>query len=544
MQLVWLKRDLRLDDLQSLGLALKAARAKTAGPVGLLYIHDPKVLAEPDSALQHFVFVQECLENLKAQLGQAGLSDCLSVFYADSVEVFEQLHQAHTVSHIWSLRDSTQLSCFMRDVRVRNWASRQQIEFIELRQNNVTPFGERALYRSFKPYLDAICFERLWDFSSWAANQRSKDAHSFESLFFKVAQSPVCQTLGYRAGAEKEVFGNQTLPNQSCEAKITQVGSFRRASRLKGGRTAALALLDEFLQVPVLLRYPSSISAPATALEYCSRLSVYLAYGVLSDKEVFQRVHHFYESLSEGLSAEDRRRCQEAVEFFAQRLYWRYSYLQLFEDHHEMQYKVQMPGFENQREFEHSEKLFEAFTCGKTGIPYIDAAILMLQDCGWVNMRLRGTLASFALNDLWLDWQKVGNFLARQFLDYEPAIHWNQIAIQSGSCFYCEPLQYKVIKQAQEHDPQGDFVRHWLPALAKVPTEYIFEPWMMPAHIQHESGCQIGIDYPAPVVNPHAAFEASKTRIATHRAGHVFVPGAFWKQRAQDLGMEKQQALF
>lgn len=548
MQLVWLKRDLRLDNLPSLGRALKAAVAGSGEPVGLLYIHDPKLLAEPDSALQHFVFVQECLESLQVQLRETGINCALAVLWSESLAAFEALHAQNPITHLWALRDSTQLSHFMRDVQIRNWAHRTRVPFTEIAQNNVTPYGQRALYRSFKPYLDAICFERLWNFSGWSkayqARAKSEAVCPLPSLFVDFSTLSVVEKLAYRPGLEKAVFGEQSLPSESRLEKVNPVGEFRRASRLRGGRQAAQAFLDDFLKVPVMLRYPSSISAPATALEYCSRLSVYLAYGVLSDKEVFQRVHQFYEKLGSELSDEERKRCQEAVEFFAQRLYWRYSYLQLFEDHHEMQHRVQMPGFTNQREFEHSDKLFEAFVDGKTGIPYIDAAILMLRDCGWVNMRLRGTLASFALNDLWLDWQKVGNFLARQFLDYEPAIHWNQIAIQSGSCSYCEPLQYKVIKQAQEHDPQGEFVRHWLPALANVPTEYIFEPWMMPAHIQQQSGCQIGIDYPAPIVNPHAAFEAAKTRIAAHRAGSVFVPGAYWKQRAADLGMEKQQALF
>jgi deoxyribodipyrimidine photo-lyase len=90
----------------------------------------------------------------------------------------------------------------------------------------------------------------------------------------------------------------------------------------------------------------------------------------------------------------------------------------------------------------------------------------------------------------------VGEWLARAFIDYEPGIHWSQMQMQAGTTGINTTRVYNPIKQARDHDPKGRFVRHWLPALARVPDAWLFEPWRMPPDIQARCGVRVGVDIP------------------------------------------------
>ena len=144
---------------------------------------------------------------------------------------------------------------------------------------------------------------------------------------------------------------------------------------------------------------------------------------------------------------------------------------------------------------------FAAWKNSKTGYPMIDACMKMLQQTGWINFRMRAMLVSFASYQLWLHWRHTGVYLATQFLDYEPGIHYPQVQMQSGVTGINTIRIYNPIKQARDQDPEGIFVRRWLPTLVRVPDAYIFEPWTMPQALQEHVGFIIGRDYAAPIVD-------------------------------------------
>jgi len=153
----------------------------------------------------------------------------------------------------------------------------------------------------------------------------------------------------------------------------------------------------------------------------------------------------------------------------------------------------------------------------------VDASMRMLQATGWINMRMRGMLASFALNELWLPPRAVGEHLARSFLDFELAIHWSQIHIHAGLLHGSRPLVYNPTKQAQDQDPLGKFVQKWVPELARVKPEHIAQPWLMSTEEQDLAGCRIGSDepgaYPWPIVDFKAASKCAKDRVYALREG-------------------------
>jgi deoxyribodipyrimidine photo-lyase len=125
----------------------------------------------------------------------------------------------------------------------------------------------------------------------------------------------------------------------------------------------------------------------------------------------------------------------------------------------------------------------------------------MLAHTGWINFRMRALLISFSSYQLWNHWREPSLHLAREFLDYEPGIHYPQIQMQSGVTGINTLRIYNPVKQAHDQDPEGIFVRRWLPQLENVPQDFIIEPWTMPAEVQTASGVLIGQHYPAPIVD-------------------------------------------
>jgi len=132
---------------------------------------------------------------------------------------------------------------------------------------------------------------------------------------------------------------------------------------------------------------------------------------------------------------------------------------------------------------------------------------------GWINFRMRAMLMSVASHHLWLPWRESGLHLARLFVDYEPGIHWSQCQMQSGTTGINTIRIYNPIKQGQDHDPTGDFIRQWLPELAAVPGVHLHEPWLMAEITQQRVGCVLGSDYPLPIVEPAAAAREARERI-------------------------------
>ncbi|MCU0313032.1 MAG: DNA photolyase family protein [Solirubrobacteraceae bacterium] len=230
-----------------------------------------------------------------------------------------------------------------------------------------------------------------------------------------------------------------------------------------------------------------------------SGLSPHLRWGTISPRELEQR------TLDRG---------GEGAAAFARQLAWRdfYAHVLLsFPDNARLEFQ---PRFRALAWHEDAAAL-RAWQEGRTGYPLVDAGMRQLAATGWMHNRARMVVGSFLTKDLHLDWRAGEAWFARLLLDGEPAQNngnWQWIA-STG----VDPAPYfrrifNPVLQQRKFDPQGAYVRRWVPELANVPLERLAEPWSMSAEEQAAAGCVIGRDYPAPIVD-----HAEERRVAIDR---------------------------
>ena len=146
----------------------------------------------------------------------------------------------------------------------------------------------------------------------------------------------------------------------------------------------------------------------------------------------------------------------------------------------------------------------------------VDANIRAVKKTGWINFRMRAMLVSFFVHNLDQDWRDGVYFLARQFLDYEPGIHYPQFQMQAGTTGVNLIRVYNPIKNSKDHDSKGEFIKKWIPELKKIPSEFVHEPWLMSDLESKFYDFKLGIDYPHPIVDLKETSKTSKEKIWKH----------------------------
>ncbi|MCW5861342.1 MAG: FAD-binding domain-containing protein, partial [Caldilineales bacterium] len=146
---------------------------------------------------------------------------------------------------------------------------------------------------------------------------------------------------------------------------------------------------------------------------------------------------------------------------------------------------------------------FAAWCEGRTGYPIVDAAMRQMAESGWMHNRARMIVASFLVKDLLIDWRWGERFFMQHLIDGDPAANnggWQWTAgVGTDAAPYFRV--FNPVLQSAKFDPDGVFIRRWLPELAAVPTSYLHAPWTMPTSLQQAAHCIIGRDYPAPIVD-------------------------------------------
>lgn len=479
-EIVWFKRDLRVADHWPL---LEAARR---GPVVGLYVYEPEILEAPEFEASHLVFINESLREVREALRQRGGE--LLIRRGEMVSVLAELRSIFAFVRLWSHEETGNMVTFRRDQRVARWCRATGIEWQEFRQDGV--------------------IRRLRSRDGWATA-------------WEQTMSLPCAIVPDRFGC-RFAPGGTVEPGDFLSPEEAGLGASSKPEAQRGGETAAGATLQSFLSGRGL-NYRKEMSSPLTGWTACSRLSPYLAWGCLSLRTVAQATRQRRENLEEerahGLSVD--RRWFGSLTSFEARLRWHCHFMQKLETEPGIEFQNFSSVYDGLREeFTESaegRRRLEAWMEGRTGYPMIDACMRSVRATGWLNFRMRAMLVSFASYHLWLHWRPTAVWLARHFLDFEPGIHFSQFQMQSGTTGINTVRIYSPAKQLLDQDPQGVFVRRWVPELEAVPTVFLAQPEKMPSEAQRRSGCRLGFEYPVPIVDHALACREAKAKIGEVR---------------------------
>ena len=270
-----------------------------------------------------------------------------------------------------------------------------------------------------------------------------------------------------------------------------------------GGSTYALQYLETFLETRID-KYQNNISKPELSRINCSRLSPYIAWGNLSTRYIWQRAK---EKLNHGKS-------KFQINGFTSRLRWEAHFIQKFEMESDMEFRSVNRGYEK-LDKNINKTHIRAWENGETGYPLVDASMKCLIETGYLNFRMRAMLVSFFTHHLWQPWKAGVVFLANNFLDFEPGIHYSQFQMQAGETGINMIRIYNPTKNAKEHDNEGLFIKKWIPKLKKIPVPLVFEPWKLSEIDQEMFDCKIGFDYPKPIIDISKTYKYAASKLWT-----------------------------
>ncbi|BAT98552.1 hypothetical protein VIGAN_09221300 [Vigna angularis var. angularis] len=483
--LVWFRKGIRIHDNPALEFA-----SRSASHLYPVFVIDPHYMKpDPDAfspgssraGLNRIKFLLESLVDLDLNLKNLGSR--LLILKGDPAEVVIHCLKEWNVSKLCFEYD-TEPYYQALDVKVKNFALAAGIEVFSPVSHTLFNPTDIIQKNGGKPPLSYQSFVKL------AGEPPSPLTTVYSSLppvghlgSCDISEVPTITDLGY-GDAEQDEF-----------------------SPFKGGESEALKRLDECMKDKKWVANfekpkgnPSAFLKPATTV-----LSPYLKFGCLSSRYFYQRIQDIYRSMPKHTSP--------PVSLTGQLLWREFFYTAAFGT----------PNFDRMKgnrickqiPWKDDDKLLEAWREARTGFPWIDAIMIQLRRWGWMHHLARHSVACFLTRgDLFVHWEKGRDVFERLLIDSDWAINnGNWMWLSCSSFFYQYNRIYSPTTFGKKYDPNGDYIRHFLPVLKDMPKEYIYEPWTAPKSIQTKANCIIGKDYPIPVVSHDSASKECRRKM-------------------------------
>lgn len=444
--IVWLRRALREYDNTALVRA-----TQDHDEVVILYVVDTTYFSETELGSPRVSFWHDAVSSLKSQLEEQGKQ--LTIRQGDPVTVVPEVARAIDADAVYVNHDYTPYAQ-QRDEAV---AGALDCPFNSF-QDIVLHEKDEILTNKETPYQVFTYYHKKW---RKREKPRPVEPAEYETVPADPEPLPDLDTLG---------FENHTYWDGSREA----------------GRERLMAFMDAIENYDEGRDYP--------AREETATISPHLKFGTLSPREVYWESERMRGRLDD----------ETGIDTWQQQLAWRDFYMQLLWHYPRMTdepFQEQYSSIEWHWDEQHKEH-WKAFCAGQTGYPFVDAGMRQLKETGWMHNRLRMVVTSFAAKDLHIDWRRLHTHFKRHFVDAEVALMIGGIQWAYSNGTDAQPY-FRVFNpwtQGERYDPDGTFIREWVPELQVVPDEHIHTPHEMPKTVQQQVGCVIGKDYPAPIV--------------------------------------------
>lgn len=459
VNVVWFRQDLRLSDHKALYYALKDAEQSGANVIGLFHIH-PSL--NDSFTVRHDYFFRT-LEDLVNRAAEQQFP--IHFITGEVEEAFQHLlDQDFTVQSVFYNKDEVGFGR-KRDQSVTKWLEAQDIpveSFVDAHIHGAEEVHKKdgGYYKVFTPYY------RMWS---------SLDKPAVYSVDKKkLSELGVDFTNQFKEG---EKAFQDLLSN--CTKEWNHIGE-----------RSAIQRLAHFLHNKVH-QYEENRDFPAK--NATSMISPYLKNGVLSPRTVYHKAME---------EKEENGGESKGLETYISEIAWRDFYNMIhymYPNSKHEEVSEQYQGID----WNQDEDYFEKWKEGETGYPIVDAAMKQLNTIGWMHNRLRMVVASFLTKDYLVDWRKGERYFEERLIDYDASSNiggW-QWAASTGTDAVPYFRVFNPTRQSERFDPEGEFIKSYLPQLKDIPKKYIHEPSKMSAEEQERYNCKIGEDYPEPSVD-------------------------------------------